>query len=365
MTEKKTQMKGTQGGFCRRVFVALFFFFASVMCARAAEMPEVHVYHLGDYQICEPYARVQFQLGEESLHGVLNLFLKVDALRVSVEHRSKGDPPPLTTAETQVYPSNWKEFVHYTIVWQGREYAFDAWGAFIIDRRHVYNEEHEIVSRLEVFFRSYYSQTSISNHPDAVLLKSPLKQVSSLPVFAGFEDARYQAHDALILKLVKEFNDHPEKALGAAEGTVLDLPLLDPALIKAMMIEETGGNGPRSTRAWKKDPMQVNVPGDWSNAKKALGLKKPSSRNEGSLEQNIRAGIAFLARKGYGVSGTGLEQRPKAYFDSWRVALQRYNGRTSDRMEGVSYAEAYAKRILRRVMNPRQFVPISTDKYDY
>lgn len=328
-------------------------------------MPMVKVYHLGDYQVCEAYAQETLQLNEESLKGIFRLFIKVDALRVSVERRAGEDPLPLTTQATQTFPSDWKEAVRYTIVWQEREYAFDAWGAFIIDRRHVYPEEEETISRLEVFFRTYYEQTAFVQQQGLHLLKSPVKKVSALPVFAGFEDARYQSHDALILKLVDEFNANPTKALGAAEDALLDLPELDPALIKAMMIEETGGNGPRSVRAWKKDPLQVNVPGDWSNAKKEIGLRRPAARNEGTIEQNLRAGIAFLARKGYGVSGTGLEQRPKAYFDSWRVALQRYNGRTSDRMEGVSYAEAYARRILRRAMNPRQFVPISTDKYDY
>ena len=54
-----------------------------------------------------------------------------------------------------------------------------------------------------------------------------------------------------------------------------------------------------------------------------------------------------------------IAHRPEAYFDSWRVALQRYNGRTDTLRDGRSYRAAYADRILRRVRNPGVFVPIA------
>ncbi len=40
------------------------------------------------------------------------------------------------------------------------------------------------------------------------------------------------------------------------------------------MIQETGGADSRSQAAWKVDPLQVNVLGDWGEEKKFLGLKK-------------------------------------------------------------------------------------------
>ncbi|MDO5462042.1 MAG: hypothetical protein Q4F99_00935 [bacterium] len=338
------------------------FMLGGVLCACASivyavPLPEFVFYKEGS--TAESTSREEIALGTEALNGICNLFSQVDALNVRVNRRS------WEVASTEVSSSN--ELCTnrvYALTWQGREYAFDAWGGFIIDRRYIFVEDMEIISRLEAFFKVHYQQTEYArtSHP---LPEVPLLEATKLPVFIGFEADRYQKHDALILKLVKEFNENPAKAIGAAEGMLMDIPRLDPALIKSMMIEETGGNGPRSTRAWEVDPLQVNVPGDWAPVKTDLGLRKPSSRNEGTLEKNLRAGIAFLARKGYGVSGASLKQRPTAYFDSWRVALQRYNGRTAERMEGVTYAEAYANRILQRVQHPYKSVPIATDKYLY
>jgi hypothetical protein len=332
--------------------------FASLLCAhggaQAVQFPEICVYAstVSEEDFVE---REAITLGQEALHGVGNLFAQIDALNVRVNRRAWEQPEQVDE------PMASRAFA---LLWQGRIYPFDAWGGFMINRRYIFIEDMEIISRLESFFAVHYAQTRYAKagHP---LPEVPLLDVQKLPVFIGFEDARYQKHDALILKLVNEFNADPAKALGASEGMLIDIPYLDPALIKAMMIEETGGNGPRSLRAWNVDPLQVNVPGDWSAVKKQLGLQKPSARNEGSLEKNLRAGIRFLARKGYGVSGASLQQRPTAYFDSWRVALQRYNGRTDERMEGVTYAEAYANRILQRMQHPYKHVPIATDKYLY
>jgi hypothetical protein len=314
----------------------------------AISCPKIRFYSQAQVEVgCET-----IELANETLNGVSNLFAQIDALNVRVNRRAWTSEQ--SEAKTHAY----------AIVWQDREYAFDEWGGFVIDRRYVLVEDLEIISRLETFFAVHYAQTAYAKNGNPLPIV-PLVEVSRLPVFIGFEAARYQQHDELILKLVKEFNDNPAKAIGATEEMLIDIPYLNPALIKAMMIEESGGNGPRSTRAWAVDPLQVNVPGDWSEVKRQLGLHKPTARNEGTLEQNLRAGIAFLARKGFGSSGISLKKRPTAYFDSWRVALQRYNGRTAELTEGVTYAEAYANRILQRMQHAYKHVPIATDKYIY
>ena len=133
---------------------------------------------------------------------------------------------------------------------------------------------------------------------------------------------------------------------------------LTPAMVKAHMIEESGGNGPASLAAWRVDPLQVNVPGDWDDAKIDLGLRKPAKRNEGKIDANVRAAIMFLARKGFGKSGKAARLRPTGFFDGWRDALRRYNARRDRTADGRSYSDAYATKILSRAKDPDAFVPI-------
>ena len=109
--------------------------------------------------------------------------------------------------------------------------------------------------------------------------------------------------DALIARLTKEFNADKAGWCGGTPAQAAQIPDLTPAQVKAHMIEESGGNGPVSKAAWAADPLQVNVPGDWGEEKTKLGLSRPSKRNEGTAETNVRAAIKYLARKGFGVSG--------------------------------------------------------------
>lgn len=178
------------------------------------------------------------------------------------------------------------------------------------------------------------------------------------PVFKGFEGARYQQYDALISKYVAEFNRDRAKWMGSTPGQADSVPELTSAQVKAHMIQETGGNDMRSRAAWARDPLQVNVPGDWNPYKKYLGIREPRRRNEGSLEKNLRAGIMLLARKGFGVSGQPAANRPEGGFDGWRAALQRYNGRSDKTADGRPYRDAYAERILRRAKDGSRETPI-------
>lgn len=181
---------------------------------------------------------------------------------------------------------------------------------------------------------------------------------SAVPVFKNFENNRYQQYDALIARLVDDFNRNPAKWIGGTAAQGGRMPKLTVAQVKAHMIQETGGGDMRSRAAWAKDPLQANVPGDWNPYKKYLGLREPRRRNEGSLEKNLRAGIMLLARKGFGVAGQPAGNRPDGAFDGWKPALQRYNGRSDLAADGRKYRDAYADRILQRASSPSRETPI-------
>lgn len=183
-------------------------------------------------------------------------------------------------------------------------------------------------------------------------------KAAGVPVFKGFEGGRYQRYDALIARYVADYNAHPEAWAGATAEQGAKLPKLTAAQVKAHMIQETGGGDVRSRSAWDKDPLQVNVPGDWNEYKRYLGLKKPRRRNEGSLEKNLRAGIMLLARKGYGVAGQPAANNRDGTFDGWPTALKRYNGRSDKTADGRLYRDAYAERILKRARHPSSKTPI-------
>ena len=296
-------------------------------------------------------AAVAEEVPRQDLGEVANLFLAVDALLVRVDTHTRAhalwleicnQPPPYVSDATN----------RFELVWLGRAYPFNRWGRLVIDRRFISPEDGRLLARLEQF---YHERLEASRY---AALGETLEEARP-PIFAGFEDDRYQRHDDLIQRLVREFNDNPAKWVGASPEDAPEIPELDPALIKSMMIEETGGNGERSLAAWDVDPLQVNVPGDWDPAKEDLGLSEPKNRNEGTLEGNLRAGIMFLARKGFGVSGRPIAGRPDATFDSWHAALLRYNGRTDLTAKGRPYNAVYAERILRRAYNTDRKVPIA------
>ena len=182
--------------------------------------------------------------------------------------------------------------------------------------------------------------------------------LSALPVFKGFEAPRYQKHDALIETLTAEFNRDRKAAAAATANQSAAIPELQASLVKAHMIQESGGKDARSRAAWEIDPLQVNVPGDWNANKKYLGLKKPRHPNEGRLKDNLRAGIRFLVRKGFGCSGQPAANRPDGFFDGWPLSLKRYNGRTDLLPSGAVYSDAYRDRIYDRKDHPQIKAPV-------
>ena len=233
------------------------------------------------------------------------------------------------------------------------ELAFNDWGELYIDRRFVTDEEMKTVRAIERWIAKWFPKEAKSR-------PRPRRAsgAAGLPVFCGFEDARYQMHDGLIARLTAEFNADKAEGCGGTPGQAAAIADLAPALVKAHMIEESGGNGPRSKAAWAVDPLQVNVPGDWGAEKELVGLQKPARRNEGSAEQNVRAAIRYLARKGFSSAARPAAERPKGSFDGWREALRRYNGRRDRTETDRYYSDEYADKIHRRAANPDVFVPI-------
>ena len=254
-------------------------------------------------------------------------------------------------------------------------FAFDKYGYLYFDDRFVKPEERPALQKVEALYRRFHKRWMAANKPGGsakpggkaapseprsgeIVDRVAEWRIRRVPIFKGFEDDRYQEHDALIVRCVDEFNRGRADWAGATPAQGKKIPALTTALVKSHMIEETGGRDTRSRAAWDVDPQQVNVPGDWSEAKAALGLKKPAKRNEGTVEGNIKAAIRFLARKGFGVSGQPAAKRPTGTFDDWQTALRRYNGRSDEMVDGKKYSETYAEHIVARAKDPGQFVAI-------
>ena len=182
--------------------------------------------------------------------------------------------------------------------------------------------------------------------------------VAGVPVFKGFEASRYQMHDAIIEKCVREFNRHRGAWADANRSQAKTIHDITAELIKSHMIQETGGADSRSKAAWDGDPLQINVPGDWGDEKKLLGLKKPQKRNEGGAELNIRAAIKYLVRKGFSKSGKPVRVVDEQQFWDWATALERYNSRTVKTVSGKKYCVEYADLIIKRAENHDQKVGI-------
>ncbi len=244
----------------------------------------------------------------------------------------------------------------------------DDWGEIYVDRRFVTNAELATIKRIEAFVWKRVIEplqrakvVTVPGRPKPSVVRRVARAkagVAGLPIFRGFEDARYQSHDALIARLVAAFNADKAGFCGGTSAQAAKIADLTPAMVKSHLIEEAGGNDARSKAAWAVDPLQVNVPGDWGDEKILVGLAKPAKRNEGTAERNVRAAIMYLSRKGFTSAARPAADRPKGYFDGWRKAYERYNGRRDRTASNRHYSQEYADKILRRAQNPDLFVPI-------
>lgn len=302
--------------------------------------------------------QLTLKLKPETVPGFCDLLLRMDELSLRVAQRQLAHQQWMALVREEEEIEN-ESKARFDLIWQNRTYRFNRFGNLMLDERFTDIEDSELISRFEAQYRELLEASDYAKAERAKPVAKPQATVLSVPIFSGFEDDRYQKHDALILKLVTEFNANRAVWAGAEADAKIEIPELSPALVKAMMLEESGGNGKRSREAWNVDPLQVNVPGDWDESKAALGLRKPRERNEGSIETNLRAGIKYLVRKGFGTSGKPVSHRSGVYFDSWRTALKRYNGRKDRIHDGRTFRTAYADRIIRRSKRPARFVPIA------
>lgn len=301
-----------------------------------------------------------------------------DALRITAnaEARRLKHAAELEIRGIAEVPAS-REAVRYSVDTHGLgDLFFDDWGELYIDRRFLTEEEMKRVKEIEEFAWKHLIEPlrgakilpagpATQTPANTQTPKRPVKRAprvhageKGLPVFRGFEDARYQQYDALIARMVADFNANKAKWCGGNPDQAAKIADLTPAMVKSHMIEESGGNGPRSKAAWAVDPLQVNVPGDWGPEKECLGLKQPTKRNEGAAEQNVRAAIMYLSRKGFGASGKPAAVRPKGFFDGWPMAYTRYNGRRDRTETDRYYSEEYSDKIMKRASDPDLFVPI-------
>jgi len=175
----------------------------------------------------------------------------------------------------------------------------------------------------------------------------------------GFDNDRYNKHDDLIISIVDEINADKAGVIGATDEQAAGIGDIDPRMVKAWMIQESGGNDSSSKSAWDVDPLQANAyKRDWDKHKSGLGLKK-SEAGAGDLKTNIRAGVIMMVRKGFGKSGQPPINRPSGTFDGFKTALRRYNGRTTPTTNGNPYSINYANRIMRRYTDTTNRVAIS------
>lgn len=145
---------------------------------------------------------------------------------------------------------------------------------------------------------------------------------------------------------------------GCTEDQAKRIPALQEDLVKAWAIQESGGSDTASLAAWRVDPLQINVPGDWNDGKSDLGLAEPTTRNEGDAKSNLKAAVAYLCRKGFGKSGQPPKNRPEGFFDGWATALERYNGRSDLSSNGRKFSENYSSKIRHRAGSPHKKTPI-------
>ena len=234
-------------------------------------------------------------------------------------------------------------------------FVFNNFGEFYVDRRFVTKDEMVTIRKIEAWLRNHFPDSAKAFD---VRTKDEAGVSRRVPVFRGFEDSRYQAHDELIVRMTADFNANKAAWCGGTGAQADKIADITPAMVKSHMIEESGGNDVRSLAAWASDPLQVNVPGDWGPEKSLLGLRRPVRRNEGELADNVRAAIMYLSRKGFGVSGRPAAERPAGFFDGWPTALRRYNGRRDRTDTDRYYSEEYSDKIVRRAANPDLFVPI-------
>lgn len=187
------------------------------------------------------------------------------------------------------------------------------------------------------------------------LAKDPYR-IGDVP---GYEDTRApwrQDHDQVIIREVMAFNQRH----GYRPG---DRRYLTPAYVKSVIINETGGEG--SARAFRIDPMQIYVRGDWTDAtsprrEAVMGVPRPQGNARLTPQQNIRGGIEWIDDRR---ALRGDNGRVSEILDDWHAAW-RYNARSTPVLpNGRTFGQDYADRVMRSYNGMRKGFPqISIDR---
>lgn len=150
----------------------------------------------------------------------------------------------------------------------------------------------------------------VCNKGGTIRIVSPGQEtihIGGLKSVPGFEQRN--GNDAVIQEAVDQFNaEH-----GWKPG---DKHYLDPMLVKAWALTESGGNKEIYDSG---DMMQVNNPGDWTDDKvKNAGITKGQHLTP---QQSLEAALKYAYWK-----GSIHDAQGKGTFKSWEYAITRYNG---------------------------------------
>ena len=197
--------------------------------------------------------------------------------------------------------------VRFRLSINGRIYLFTDRGRLFLDGRFVKADEVPALLAVEKAFAAVLAAS-----PYAKTFKVRTETACSefdvsvgkirVPVFQGFEDSRYQRHDAAVARI-------------SADSERTDRPL-SAALLKSLLIE---------TRCWDFDPESFD-------------------------ESQVRAVASELE----GLAGDR--------FAGWEPALMAFAGKSSAAEVGRRYRVDFATRVVSRACNPDTFVPVMGKK---
>lgn len=189
--------------------------------------------------------------------------------------------------------------------------------------RWIHSEEVEPVPMEEV------SLAAPPHQSVRILRRAAWSEPAELPVFAGYEQDWHQMHDAMIVRVVEDFN----RQKGWHEGHA---SRLDPAIVKAWALQESGGHREIFTRG---DMMQMNNAGDWAPEKEWFGVRRGERL---SPEKSLRTALEWAYYKGEETRpirdgrisegwyptrrGGEILEGYQSRFTNWTRALTRYNG---------------------------------------
>ena len=105
----------------------------------------------------------------------------------------------------------------------GNRFYFDEDGYLWFDDRFVRPDERAAIEAVNRFYRKHLAADAEREREEERKKAGVVKKKPVLPVFRGYEAARYQQYDALIARMVADFNAHKARWCGA--GTSLSAPV--------------------------------------------------------------------------------------------------------------------------------------------